>query len=481
MATTVPWELAMAVLGILGGAALSGCRPSAKGPLAVVVSGDTAGWIVPCGCTSNQSGGLPRRATYVAALRRQCEVVLADAGGAAQGTAPYNRAKFAAILRGEALMGVAAHNIGAAEALLGADELRRLAAETGVPLLSANARDRSGQPLAEPARIVAVAGRRLAVIGVLAECYATSEIQVAPPRQATLDALHQAEGKYDALIVLAYLPEDELRQLADALPEADAVVGGPTGQPIRPQQAGATLLTSATNKGKFLARLDAPAPGSADRWTGRIIELDGQFADDPQQAANIGRFRQQLAAADFTPQQTSYAGAWIGPLPQEFAVAGTATCRKCHDEDDRLWRKSKHAAAWKVLQEKGAHVDPECQRCHATGYGLPGGFVSVRQGRRRTDVGCESCHGPSQAHVARPAVHTAYFGQAKDRCTACHDRENSPKFAYDEYWKQIGHGAKVDPEVLAEMQEAGSEEGAEITGGRGLTKPPNAVQRGELP
>ncbi|HEV3022087.1 MAG TPA: hypothetical protein VGX76_06455, partial [Pirellulales bacterium] len=23
-------------------------------PLAVIVSGDTAGWIVPCGCTSNQ-------------------------------------------------------------------------------------------------------------------------------------------------------------------------------------------------------------------------------------------------------------------------------------------------------------------------------------------------------------------------------------------------------------------------------------------
>ena len=40
-------------------------------PLVVVASGDTAGWIVPCGCTSNQSGGLPRRATYIEGLRRR--------------------------------------------------------------------------------------------------------------------------------------------------------------------------------------------------------------------------------------------------------------------------------------------------------------------------------------------------------------------------------------------------------------------------
>ena len=79
-----------------------GCRPSSvERPLVVVVSGDTAGWIVPCGCTSNQSGGLPRRAAYVEGLREQAEVILADVGGAPHGTSPYDRAKFEAILRGE--------------------------------------------------------------------------------------------------------------------------------------------------------------------------------------------------------------------------------------------------------------------------------------------------------------------------------------------------------------------------------------------
>ena len=73
----------------------------------IVVSGDTAGWIVPCGCTANQSGGLARRARFVAD-QSDHEVVLLDAGGAPAGTTPYHRVKFEAILRGEMAMGIAA-------------------------------------------------------------------------------------------------------------------------------------------------------------------------------------------------------------------------------------------------------------------------------------------------------------------------------------------------------------------------------------
>src|SRR6185503_20777284 len=43
-------------------------KPQPSRTLQVVVSGDTRGFIVPCGCTSKQYGGLPRRATYLAGL-----------------------------------------------------------------------------------------------------------------------------------------------------------------------------------------------------------------------------------------------------------------------------------------------------------------------------------------------------------------------------------------------------------------------------
>ena len=74
------------------------------------------------------------------------------------------------------------------------------------------------------------------------------------------------------------------------------------------------------------------------------------------------------------------------------------------------------------------------------GYGLPGGFVSARRSPALVHVGCESCHGPSQAHARDEKVRTAYYARAKDTCAGCHDRENSPKFAYDDYWERIKHG-----------------------------------------
>jgi hypothetical protein len=451
MITITPYESALALLAVLVCATLLGCRPSgAERPLVIVASGDTNGWIVPCGCTSNQSGGLPRRATLIAQLRQEAEVLPIDVGGAAHGTSPYDLAKFKAILSGEIEMHLAAHNIGAAEARLGPDELRRLAKDVTVPFLSANVHDAAGKLVAEPVRLITVAGRRLALVGVLAERYATAELQVTSPRQAVTNALAGVAGKYDAAIVLAYLPEEELRQLAEDLPEADVLVGGPTGQPIAPKQIGPTLLTSATNKGKFVARLDAPAYGSAEHWKGSIIELSERYADDPDQKSGVDRFRVELGRSDFAPNQTSFVQPLSSNLPKGYAVAGTAACKKCHEDDCREWRESKHAAAWKALKATAAHVDPECQRCHTTGYGLPGGFASIRDDgsrRDRINVGCEDCHGPSQAHVTDSTVHTPRFARAKDCCTNCHDRENSPKFDYDKYWEKIRHGQKASEQT----------------------------------
>jgi hypothetical protein len=127
-------------------------------------------------------------------------------------------------------------------------------------------------------------------------------------------------------------------------------------------------------------------------------------------------------------------------------VAGNARCRPCHEEDDCLWEASKHAEAWQALVARGAEADPYCQQCHTTGYGLPGGFVSAGRSAMRRNVGCESCHGPARQHVRNPHLRTTYYGRAKEHCSQCHDRENSPQFAYDDYWSRIEHGTATPEE-----------------------------------
>lgn len=410
-------------------------------PVQVVISGDTAGWIVPCGCTAKQLGGLPRRAAFVASAGSQADVVVADVGGAPGGTSPYDLLKFSAILRGERLMGVAAHNIGAAEARLKPRDLIRLAGEADVPLVSANVRGADGRLLTAPVRLIKAGGRTLALIGVLAPRWAAGTLSADPPRQAVLDALASLAQRPDLVIVLAYLPSDELRELARQLPEADAVIGGPTGQSIAPTRLGPTLLASATNKGKFLADLiDRPGEPLA----GSVVEMDGHLPDDARQLANLRRYRAELVERDFAADQTSLPGSLAKITPADYRIAGTQACGPCHAGAEHAWRSSAHAHAGRTLADRGTSADPDCQRCHTTGYGLPGGFVSLRRTPRLLGVGCESCHGPSATHVAQPSKHTAWFAAARDQCATCHDRENSPRFDYAAYWPQIEHGPEAE-------------------------------------
>ncbi len=164
------------------------------------------------------------------------------------------------------------------------------------------------------------------------------------------------------------------------------------------------------------------------------------------------RFHEALARRDFRPEETSLVEPLPANVPEDFAVAGTESCRECHAADARLWDASRHAHAWQSLEEKNAAADPDCQRCHVTGYGLPGGFVSARRSPSRVQVGCESCHGPARGHVRQAEIHTPYFAEAKNHCTSCHDRENSPKFALEEYWARIRHGASSKAAAPAETK-----------------------------
>jgi hypothetical protein len=412
-----------------------GCRrpaATAARPAYLVVTADTAGWIVPCGCTANQSGGLLRRGTYLAGLRRSADVLYADAGGAPAGTSAYQLAKFQFVLDGEAALGIAVHNLGRGEVALGPAALRAAAAASGVRFISPKARAAAdGKPIADAARIVTLAGRRIALVGVCSPRYATADVSLDDPRSAIEAAAAAQRGQFDALVVLAYLPEGELAALADA------VIGGPTGQPIVPRLLGPTLLAAATSKGKFAVRLSMPASGA---WAGQVDELGPSYGDDPAQASNLHAFLAAMRARDLPAADTGLAPATPASAPADYRIAGSASCLSCHADSATVWHASHHANAWATLVAKGSEVDPSCQQCHTTGYGLPGGFDrrSAPGAAAVEGVGCESCHGPSLAHVRDVHVRTPYNGY--DQCVRCHDHENSPAFDLTAYWPRVRHG-----------------------------------------
>lgn len=438
------WQVACLLL-------LVGCDPAAPGPaaenapatvkpLALVVSGDTRGWLSPCGCTSNQSGGLLRRATYVAGLRAHHDVLLCDAGGAPGGDSTYDRLRFDAILHGERAMGVAAHNLGAAELALGPGWLRETARATEVPFVAANATAVDGQPLAPASRTIQRGGVTVRVIGVVSPTFATAEIRVSDPAGAVLEEL-QRGVPVQQTVVLAWLPESELRELAQQLPEVDVIVGGPTGQSIVPEKVGRTWLAAATNKGKFVVEMSL----TGKTWSGTVVEMSTAFADEPGQQKLLDQFRADLADRDLPAAETSFLSAVARNAPADFRVAGSASCRACHVAEMESWHASGHGHAWQTLEKTGAHVDAACQACHTTSFGFPGGFATRQASADRVDVGCESCHGPSERHVHDPQVRTPF--RAAEQCQSCHDPENSPGFEFAAYWERIRHGGKAPREV----------------------------------
>jgi hypothetical protein len=78
---------------------------------------------------------------------------------------------------------------------------------------------------------------------------------------------------------------------------------------------------------------------------------------------------------------------------------GARACKLCHKPAYKSWLRNhqKHAKAFKNLPAE-YRADGRCLNCHTTGYGKPGGFVSLAETPGLIAVQCEACHGPGSAH-----------------------------------------------------------------------------------
>ena len=106
-----------------------------------------------------------------------------------------------------------------------------------------------------------------------------------------------------------------------------------------------------------------------------------------------------------------------------YEYVGGKTCRMCHSVQHRAWLHTAKGDSWDaLLPSNGTDVkrlagldpaknytrDARCLRCHATGFGKPGGYAiptsasgsAARKATVRQGAGCESCHGPGSGFVA---------------------------------------------------------------------------------
>lgn len=125
----------------------------------------------------------------------------------------------------------------------------------------------------------------------------------------------------------------------------------------------------------------------------------------------------------------------VQKIPKGAKYIGTKKCRSCHLKQHKTYRKSKHYKTFDQLKD-AEKKDPKCLKCHTTGYGKPGGFVSEDKTPDLKSTGCEACHGPGSAH-AEAAKDAPEEGKWEDpnypnviaaACIGCHN----PHVSHDE-------------------------------------------------
>lgn len=486
--------------GLPGGAGKQARPGTAPAQLSLALSGNFIGFTRPCGCTSDQSGGLPRLASVLGYLRQRAEakgpveppagavcepppgldpaapVVLVECGNFAdsQSRAPGPRAR--AHLEALAQMGCAAAVIGGQELLLSGKDAGAAFMNAPVTLCSANlkvaATDINIVPSVELAPLWHLVGLTIPA--------ATGSAEAGPDAAPWAEATDAVEGARVAIAALpagsrvfiacASLPPGLSEQLAALKVEGRSIIGltglaGTSAAGMAPRLG----LPPRRSEKLLIASFYPAAPvGGAHGWE---VRLDTSWPDEPEVLARVkaGENAQYEAvradpdawrkvdwgrATGMTAQEAALLTASPPEPPLELRYSGADQCLACHAEAAEIWDGSRHRHSYPTLVEHNEAQTFDCLECHTTGFLRPGGYDPAKSydvlKDPRAAVGCESCHGPGALHVKlaqdkkwqAASAPRGRFGLARSTlgdCLRCHDSYNSPHFEPQQYWQSIAH------------------------------------------
>lgn len=114
---------------------------------------------------------------------------------------------------------------------------------------------------------------------------------------------------------------------------------------------------------------------------------------------------------------------------------GSSACRNCHEDEYTNFttyaKKSKSYQSIERMRKGLTEKDLEnCYRCHTTGYGKPGGFVSEEETPELKNAGCEVCHGPGSLHLVEQDKKSINAMPTMKVCDRCHTSERLRAFRF---------------------------------------------------
>ncbi len=424
-----------------------------KPDLALVLTGSMHGYLMPCGCSRPQIGGLERRYNFVQILRdKGWPVVAVDVGDLPQREGPLKLPnhqgliKYRYSMRALQLIGYTAVGVGEYEASLTlATALGEWALNEPSPrVVAANLQDADTKYPEETRRweLAKVTGCDLTV-GVaglvgpsVAEKMGAKDRDArfgpsGPALNAVLKEMDQAKVDFRVLLYQgsqtlssrAGFPPEAVA-CAKAFPQFDVVLclseeDEPSSEPVWVPDAAAphkTLVAALGHKGKYLGVVGVFRTGQAEHpyeLRYQLVEMSEAFLT-PKDRENdqpivkmmedyTRELRDRKYLDHYGQMRHSLQVAVKGVVP---TYIGSDKCKKCHEAAYDVWAKTKHFEAYKTLVEakdpSNRQYDAECIVCHTVGFGYQSGFRDADKTPHLENVGCESCHGPGSEHASHP-------------------------------------------------------------------------------
>jgi hypothetical protein len=444
--------------------------------LVLLFSGETYGYVQPCGCSKPQYGGLERRYNFMRGLirDRHWPVFAIDLGDLAQRNGPQALAKYRYTMQAYQRLTYVAVGVGRNEmALPLIDALSEYSLNNPTPrVLVANLLRReenfpsgdAGKSMVGAWTVAAREGLpRVGVAGVVAPSVSQ---QVQDPNvkfgpvEATLPAvLKELEPqKPDVLVLLFQGSLREAEACATRFPQFHVILcqtGNDLG-PEKPDRVGHTMIVRVGHKGRAVGAVGAYRTGKADtpfQFYYQMVELGpeyetpaGQDASNPMLAL-LEEYTKEVKAGNYLSQyaRTEH------PIQRVFPGAtyvGSEKCKRCHEREYKIWKASPHAHAYatlvKATRPSLRQYDGECIVCHVTGFDYKGGYVDEKTTPLLKENGCENCHGPGSLHVKgntdpkmlalmnpiktqpneSPAAKDQRLKRLDDSCYKCHNIDN---------------------------------------------------------
>lgn len=346
--------------------------------------------------------------------------------------------------------GCVATTIGAFDLFRGGEYLKKLIADHGLPVVSANVYDElTGELFVEPYMIVERGGVKFGITGVLdpeadIRTHNTVEqlgVTVDEPMETLRAVVEELHEKADYVILLSQLGLAQSKLLAEEMPGIDFMLIGVAAQySAKSFEVGGTVMMQPGYKGQRMSdyRLQFDEDNAYLGYSGHAFDLGDKVPSDAAVALLLKEHKIAIEDANkrrAAARKPAADGAQaVAPYTEECLGVG-ATCQRCHQPQMDQWTETAHAKAFATLERGNQSSNPECLRCHTTcSIDLPlDGSARVQSNLR--NVQCEACHGKATDH----ARDGSYGKVTVATCLRCHDEENSADFDFAAYLPQITH------------------------------------------